>query len=244
MTVTMLCFMAIPAFAEEKTLTYDERVAALKTDYGITYKAATYYYTDAKRVAFSLDVAEASLGRLGATAVSKMIKGWRDKNGSFLVKYGTDDKKTWEHSIKTGFIVVGGYHDSVSGTVTFMQYDTVFSECESKLQLLYQEILIHELAHAYDSGTLNYSGSNALSQYDKQRGITETPFRNDYHEEFANFFAFMQVYDSFNDEDRWWEDKHLPKFEIVYQIMVKDFGTGSAAVKRAAKFLGKELPEA
>lgn len=243
LAIIMVVAMVFPAIAaEQKKLTYDERVAKIKEVYGITYGPAKYHFTDKAHKDFNLDWAEDALPLLGAKTIKTIIAPWVKANGAFYLQYGTNNADSFEGLKERDWSNVPGV--CYGGSITFIQSKDNYHEQkkEWKWKTYLPEVLVHEFGHSYDDGLLGMSGSAALAKYNKDNGLKE--LYGGTNEEFAYLFGRMITMSSID------EDTELPrisgsrdKFEIIYNFMVRDFGEDSISVKRAAKFLGKELPK-
>jgi len=267
MAVIMLCMMAFPAFAEEaEQKTYEERVAALKTNYSVTFGKARdpETWTVAQRDV-SIRCVEEAVALLGSRAMHTVASYWINAKGRFDIYAGMNTKSV------RGI----AYHENgqicfsiplLEGPYVFYnegeRYEWAITKKDAEESIMTQRrAIVHEIGHAYDDELLKQEGARAMAAINGP--YSGSPYGGgwenyaspqggqDASEDFATMFAFMLTSEQLiselevprengglrkrNSDDVFWK-----KCEAIYELMLRDFGVDSNAVKRAAWFLGKE----
>lgn len=271
---------------EEKKLTYDERVAVLKTNYSVTFKGKAKYPETwtSKDKDVSLQCLENATKLVGSHAMHIIAKPHINAVGSFNFYAGFDtnniygnalyeDKRIYFDIPITDWELKSGGVWNRNGTKSYDKSSP--DEMVEWVTEIYTQAIIHEIGHAYDLTFLQGEGSrivgNINGKYDSvaEENAERSSIRswrskyfygdNSYlnaKEDFAVIFDYMISCDKKITEigigdfkNGQWYDRNLTKNDIIYKkceavyaLMLRDFGADSAAVKRAAKFLDKELP--
>lgn len=224
---------------------YNNRVQNLKDSYGVTFGKAKYPEQDSQVTQVSsLESVEHATKIIGSSATRKIAGYWIKANGKFSVMYGTNDKQNSGAAMTAGFFI--------DGTVTFLPTSAMHS---AEYATSNGNVILHEIGHAYDRGVLQNGGSNTFAEINGsyvQERYSQSKYlgqNSSAGEDFADTFRFMLtdevplldvvIYADGKTRNISKNDLVYKKCEALYEFMLRDFGADSAAVKRAARFLGK-----
>jgi hypothetical protein len=245
---------ASAAAVEEKT--YEQRVADLKTYYSVTFVNGSKYDP-----LVPLGVVEDAVKLIGSRAMHKIAAPWIKKSGQFVVKARFSGFQVASFYDDSGLIeIIYPVTRETEMELNPENVDVLTQKFYDDQLYYLTEALVHEFGHAYDFGLLNCGGASNFTSingpYGKEyyvdgnfvSGYAQQGPQEDFACTFEQLVFFPLEANTIYNRHDYPEIKLVAKngsvlfnkCKAVYDMLLRDFGEESTAVKRVSKFFKVE----